>query len=236
MSKRQPDFSLSRRLAAFSVHVLTASGVAFGLLALLAAHGQRFTEMFLWLGVALIIDGIDGPLARRFRVKEVLPQWSGETLDLVVDYLNYVIVPAYALMLSGILPSPLHYLCGIAITVTAALYFADSRMKTDDAFFRGFPAVWNVVVFYLLVGKPSGAVAAATVILLCIMTFVPVPFLHPFRVTRLRWLTLALLAAWASLAAVTLAYDLSPPPPVWMALLVIGLYFLGAGLMRVRQK
>ena len=229
------EHSAAERAGAFAVHILTASGVAFGLLALLAAHERRFTTMFLWLGIALFVDGIDGPLARRLRAKEVLPHWSGETLDLVVDYLNYVIVPAYALVLSGLIPAPLSYAAGVAIAVTSALYFADTRMKTEDAFFRGFPAAWNVVAFYLLIGRPSPELTIGLIILLCIMTFVPVPFLHPFRVKRLRYLTLALLAAWVALAAIALAYDLSPPQAVWLALLVIAVYFLGAGLFRNRK-
>ena len=230
-----PVFSVAQRAVAFAVHILTASGVAIGLLALLAAHERQFTSMFLWLGLALIIDGIDGPLARRFRVKEVLPHWSGDTLDLVVDYLNYVIVPAYALVLSGLIPAPLSYAAGSVIAVTSALYFADTRMKTDDAFFRGFPAVWNVVVFYLLIGKPSAELALGVVAVLCAMTFIPIPFLHPFRVEQYRYITLALLAAWTMLAAVSLAYDLSPPQSVWLALLVIAVYFLGAGIFRTRK-
>jgi phosphatidylcholine synthase len=228
------EHSVAKRAGAFAVHVLTASGVALGLLALLAAHERRFTAMFVWLGIALFVDGIDGPLARYLRVKEVLPHWSGETLDLVVDYLNYVMVPAYALVLSGLIPGPWSYVAGGAIAVTSALYFADTRMKTEDAFFRGFPAVWNVVVFYLLVGKPSAEIALATVLLLCALTFVPVPFLHPFRVKRLRYVTLSLLAAWTLLAGMALAYDLSPPQTVWFALLVIALYFVSAGIFRTR--
>jgi phosphatidylcholine synthase len=229
-----PENSVAQRASAFAVHILTASGVAFGLLALLAAHERRFTAMFLWLGIALIVDGIDGPIARRLRVKDVLPHWSGDTLDLVVDYLNYVMVPAYALVLSGLIPAPWSLAAGTAITITSALYFADTRMKTEDAFFRGFPAVWNVVVFYLLIGKPSAEIALGVVILLSILTFVPVPFLHPFRVKRFRLVTLALLAAWTVLAAISLAYDLSPPSAVWLALLLIAVYFLGAGIFRTR--
>jgi phosphatidylcholine synthase len=230
----QAKFSASELVTAFSVHVLTASGVAFGLLALIAAHERRFTVVFLWLGIALAVDAIDGPLARRFRVKEVLPHWSGEILDLVVDYLNYVIVPAYALVLSGLIPAPLSHAAGAVIAVTGALYFADTRMKTEDAFFRGFPAVWNIVVFYLLIGKPSPEIALAAIVLFCIMTFVPVPFLHPFRVKKMRIVTLALLAVWIACAAAALAYDLSPPRYVWLALMVIGVYFLGAGIFRTR--
>jgi phosphatidylcholine synthase len=230
------DRTPAKRALAFSVHILTASGVVFGLLALLAAHERRFTAMFFWLGIALIIDAIDGPLARKLRVKEILPDWSGDTLDLVVDYLNYVMVPAYALIMSAMIGAPLSYVAAGAIAMTSALYFADTRMKTEDAFFRGFPAVWNVVVFYLLVTKPPEAVSVAVIMLLCAMTFIPVPFLHPFRVQRLRHLTIVLLALWTILAIVTLAYDLSPPPYVAGALLVIGFYFAAAGIFRVRTK
>lgn len=230
-----PEYSTAQRAAAFAIHILTASGVAFGLLALLAAHERRFSAMFLWLGFALIVDGIDGPFARRLRVKDVLPNWSGDTLDLVVDYLNYVMVPAYALVLSGLIPPPLSLVAGAAITITGALYFADTRMKTEDAFFRGFPAVWNIVVFYLLIGRPSPELTFGLIVVLCIMTFVPIPFLHPFRVRRLRYLTLALLAAWSALAALALAYELSPPPTVWFALLLIAVYFLVAGIFRDRR-
>lgn len=222
----------AERIQAFAVHLLTASGVVFGLAALLAAHRMQFTEMFLWLGVALFVDALDGPLARTLRVKERLPDWSGETLDLVVDYLNYAMIPAYALVLSGQINTPLSYAAGAGIAMTSALYFADTRMKTGDAYFRGFPAVWNAVVFYLLVFKPGSTISFAVVTLLCVLTFVPFPFLHPVRVMRMRWLTLPLLAGWAGFAGAALAYDLSPPGYVLAGLAMIGLYFLGAGALR----
>lgn len=229
-------YSTARRIGAFAVHLLTASGVALGLLALLAAHQQRFAEMFLWLGIALFVDGIDGPLARRFQVAKVLPQWSGETLDLVVDYLNYVVVPAYALLISGIISAPLSYIAGSAIAVTSALYFSDTRMKTRDGYFRGFPAAWNVIVFYLLIGKPPQEVSLIVIAALCVMTFAPVPFVHPFRVGRLRYVTISLIAVWAALAITALAYDLSPPQAVWIAMLLLAVYFLSAGLLRARAQ
>jgi phosphatidylcholine synthase len=223
------------RALAFSVHLLTASGVFVGLLALLAAHERRFTAMFIWLGAALAIDAVDGPLARKLNVREVLPHWSGDTLDLVVDYLNYVVVPAYALVVSGILNPALSYAAAAGIVVTSALYFADTRMKTDDAFFRGFPAVWNVVAFYLLIGKLAEPVTFAIIVVLCVLTFVPVPFLHPFRVRALRPVTLAILAGWIALAAIALAHELSPPRYVWFGLVLIALYFLSAGGLRSRS-
>lgn len=233
MKSRSP-YSLTERMQAFAVHVLTASGVAFGLLALLAAHERRFSAMFLWLGIALIVDGIDGPLARRLRVREVLPHWSGDILDLVVDYLNYVMVPAYALVVSGLIPPLWSYAASAAITVTGALYFADLRMKTEESYFRGFPACWNLVVFYLFLLKPSPMIAAAAVAVFSALTFAPVAFLHPLRVRRLRGLNLMLLGAWAVFALISLMYELAPPAYAVIALGVIGLYFLAAGFLRTR--
>src|ERR1700739_507400 len=140
--------------AAFAVHVFTASGAACALLALIAAVRNDWPQMFVWLGVALFIDGGDGTFARRLHVAEVLPRWSGDVLDLVVDILHYVFVPAYALAASGLLPAPAAIPLGILIVVTGTLYFGDRLMKTSDYYFRGFPAVWNVAAFYLFLLKP----------------------------------------------------------------------------------
>jgi hypothetical protein len=124
-------------VAAFAVHVFTACGAACALLALIAAVRAEWARMFLWLGLALIIDGVDGTLARRLRVAELLPRWSGELLDFVVDFTTYVFVPAYAIAAGGLLPPAAALPLGLIVTVTGALYFADRRMKTPDSYFRG---------------------------------------------------------------------------------------------------
>jgi phosphatidylcholine synthase len=214
------------------VHILTASGAALALLALLAAIGGRWSEMFAWLGAALVVDAADGPLARYFRVADTLPRWSGDTLDLVVDFLTYVFVPAYAIAASGLLGAPLDVVAGVVIVVTGGLYFADRRMKTHDNYFRGFPALWNCVAFYLLLLRPTPWFSAAAIVLLAVLTFVPFPFLHPVRVKRLRGLNLALLAVWAGLGAAAIARDLAPGPWVTAGLCAIGLYVLAAGVLR----
>jgi phosphatidylcholine synthase len=220
------------RIRAFVVHIFTACGAALALLALILATGGHWAAMFFCLGLALIVDGIDGPLARAFRVAEVLPRWSGETLDLVVDYVTYVFVPAYAIAASGYLPQGLAIPLGILVAVTGTLYFADREMKTRDNYFRGFPAVWNLVAFYLYVLMPEPWIAAAAVIALAALTFAPVRFVHPLRVKNLRVLNIALLAAWAALALLTVIQSLAPGPAVTAALSVIALYFLAAGLLR----
>ncbi len=216
---------------AFAVHVFTAGGVALGFLALMAAFERRWTIMFWCLGAALFIDGIDGTFARKYRVAEVLPRWSGDTLDLVVDFITYVFVPAYAIAASGLLPSVLAIPAALLIVVTGALYFSDRDMKTPDNYFRGFPALWNAVAFYLFVLRPAPWLTAAVIIVLAVLTFVPFKFLHPFRVTRLRAVTLAALLLWGLLAAAALFYDLAPGPWIAYGLVIIAIYLVAVGLV-----
>jgi phosphatidylcholine synthase len=218
-------------LRAFSVHVVTASGAALALLALIFATGGQWPAMFLCLGLALVVDGVDGPLARSFKVAEVLPRWSGDTLDIVVDFTTYVFVPAYAIAGSGLLAPELALPAAIIIVVTGAIYFADRNMKTDDNYFRGFPVLWNLAAFYLDLLQPGEWLTAAIVAALAILTFAPVKFLHPLRVTRLRALNIFLLALWAVLALVAVIGDLSPPPPVIWGLCLIAVYFFAVGLL-----
>jgi phosphatidylcholine synthase len=224
------------QVAAFAVHALTASGTAIAFGALIAAVMGEFTVMFALLGVALIVDGVDGYLARRLRVAHVLPRWSGETLDHVVDYLTYVFVPAYALASGAILPQPLAIPAAMVILVSSAIYFADKLMKTDDGYFRGFPALWNLATFYLFLIQPPPFFALAVVALLVILTFAPVYFVHPLRAKRWPAVNLLLLAVWAALALVALVYHLAPPPAYVAGLLLIGIYFITVGLARPARR
>jgi phosphatidylcholine synthase len=219
------------RAAAFSVHVFTALGAGVALIAMLEAVRQHWAAMFAWLGVALIIDALDGPIARRLDVVRVQPNWSGEVLDLVVDFITYVFVPAYAITASGLLLPLAAPLLGIGIVVTSALYFADRRMKTDDNHFRGFPALWNAAAFYLFLLHWPPAASTLAVAALIVLTFIPFHVLHPVRVARLRWLTLTLIAVWAVLVIYALARDFDVGRGVTVALCAIALYIVGSDAM-----
>ena len=220
------------RFRAFTVHVFSATGAALALLALILATGGHWAAMFLCLGVALIVDGIDGPMARAFDVQKVLPRWSGDTLDLVVDFTTYVFVPAFAIAASGLLPEPLAIPAGIVIVTSGALYFADREMKTKDNYFRGFPAIWNLAAFYLYLIEPPEWAAAVAVVVLAALSFAPIKFLHPLRVRHWRLFNVALLAVWALLAFVAVVQDLAPGLYVTAALSIIAVYFFAAGLLR----
>ena len=190
--------------------------------------------MFLTLGAALIIDGIDGPLARAAKVSEVLPRWSGDTLDLVVDFITYVFVPAYAIAASGLMPPFLAIPCGAIVVITGAIYFADRDMKTRDNHFRGFPAVCNVVAFYLYVVQPPEWIGAAMIAIFAVLTFAPVKFVHPLRVRTLRPVTTGLMGVWIVLAALAVLQNLNADTWIVTGLCLIAVYFLGAGLVTKR--
>ena len=228
----ETDGTPLRRASAFAVHVLTASGAAFALLALLAAVGRNWPLMFVWLGAALLVDGVDGTIARHLRVSALLPRWSGDSLDFVVDFVTYVFVPAYAIAASGLLPGLAAVPAGIIIVMSGALYFADRQMKMGDNCFRGFPALWNVAAFYLFVARPDPWAGFAAVAALAALTFVPFPFVHPLRVVRLRSVNIVLLLIWCVLAAAAVGRNLDPAPWITATLCGIGLYFLGIGTLR----
>jgi phosphatidylcholine synthase len=221
------------RFSGFLVHCLTASGAALGLAALFAAVDGHYASMFAWLGAAFVIDAVDGSLARRTNVGETVPYIDGVLLDLVVDFLTYAVVPLVALWRSGLLAPPLAVLVCCAVCAASALYFADRRMKTDDLWFRGFPAIWNVLVFYLLVLRPGPPVATVIVIAAACLMFAPVVFVHPLRVVRLRPLTLMAAGVWSAAAIAAVAQGLSEAGLlVKAALIAVALYFLALPLFR----
>jgi len=220
------------RIRAFTVHIFTATGAALALLAMILATGGHWAAMFLCLGLALVVDGADGPLARAFDVQKLLPRWSGDTLDLVVDFTTYVFVPAYAISASGLLPQWLAIPAGIVVVISGALYFSDREMKTKDNYFHGFPAVWNLAAFYLYLLEPPEWVAAIAVVVLAALSFAPIKFLHPLRVQHWRMFNIVLLALWAVLAFVAVVEDLSPGIYITLPLSLIAIYFFAVGLLR----
>ncbi len=195
-----------RIAAAAAVHTLTASGAVLALFSLLSAVDGQWAASFAWLGAALIVDGIDGPLARKVGVKQVLPRFSGEELDHLVDYLTYVTIPAFMVARSDIAPESLRLSLAGTMMLVSLYHFSDTESKTKDGYFVGFPAIWNVVVLYCFVlGLP--AAASASLIAICAaLTFVPLHWVHPVRVKRLRVLTLVVVSAWGVAAAAAIVH------------------------------
>ncbi|WP_319824605.1 CDP-alcohol phosphatidyltransferase family protein [Thalassovita sp.] len=215
---------------ALSVHLLTATGAVFAMLAMLAAVDGKWSLMFLWLVVAFAVDGVDGPLARRYHVKHYAARFDGQLLDLIIDYLTYVFIPAFALFKSDLLPGWTGWFAIIIITFASALYFADNRMKTKDNSFNGFPGCWNMLVLVLFALKPSFWVILGLVSVLAVAMFLPLKFIHPVRTMRWRALSLPVALAWTFFAGWAAWVDFHPESWAHWGLVVTSVHLLGVGI------
>lgn len=221
---------MTLRLKALLVHLFTGTGAVLAMLAMLEAVELRWDAMFVWLVVALFVDGIDGPLARRYDVKTNWPTYDGVLLDLIIDYLTYVFIPAFALFKSDLLPGWTGWLAIIVITYGSAIYFVDTRMKTKDNSFAGFPACWNMFILVMFALHPSEGVILAFVIALTVAMFTNLKFIHPTRTKRWRKISLPIALAWTFFAGWAAWVDFHPASWAHWGLVVTSLYLTFAGI------
>ena len=217
-------------MRALSVHLLTATGAVFAMLAMLAAVQENWPVMLLWLVVAFAVDGIDGPLARKYDVRTNAPRFDGVLLDLIIDYLTYVFIPAFALFQSGLLPGWTGWFAIIVITFASAMYFADTRMKTTDKSFQGFPGCWNMMVLVMFAIEPGFWVILLLVAALAAAMFLPLKFIHPVRTARWRLVSLPTAIAWTFFAGWAAWVQFDPQSWAHWGLVLTSLYLLGAGI------
>ena len=223
---------MTPQVKAIFVHLFTATGAVFAMLAMLAAAEAKWSLMFLWLIVAFAVDGIDGPLARWYDVKQNAPRFDGVLLDLIIDYLTYVFIPAFALFKSGLLPGWTGWVAIIIITFASAVYFCDSKMKTKDNSFSGFPGCWNMVVIVLFALSPNFWVILTLVSLISLSMFLPLKFIHPVRTERWRWISLPVALAWVFFAGWAAWVDFHPQSWAHWGLLSSTIYLLFSGIVQ----
>ncbi len=217
---------------ALAVHLLTATGAVLAMLAMLAAVDGNWDLMWFWLVVAFAVDGIDGPLARRYEVDQNAPRYDGALMDLIIDYITYVFIPAYALFASGLLPEWAGWFATILIIFASIIYFADTGMKTRDYSFSGFPGCWNMAVLVFFALEPSSWVILLLVVLLAISMFLPLKFVHPVRTARWRKLTLPATSLWVVLAGLAVATDFNLSGWAEWALAATSIYLVLAGVVQ----
>jgi phosphatidylcholine synthase len=222
--------------AAALVHVFTALGAVCALLATHTAVAGAWETMFAWLGVAVIIDGVDGTLARRAKVKQWLPRFSGDRLDLVIDYLTYVFVPTFALLQAGFLIGAWGLALAALILLSSLFHFSDTGSKAADHSFVGFPAIWNLVAFYIFAFAVPRPAAAALVLACVALTFVPLKWAHPMRTVRLRPVTIAAAVLWGIAAAFVIGSGFPAGPWSGAALLLVAAYGIGLTIYAGRAR
>ncbi|SDD28664.1 CDP-alcohol phosphatidyltransferase family protein [Ruegeria marina] len=224
---------MTSQFRALCVHLFTATGAVFSMLAMLAAVDAKWDLMFLWLVVAFVVDGIDGPLARKYHVKTYAPEFDGVLLDLIIDYLTYVFIPAFALFKSGLMDGWTGWFAIIVITFASAMYFADTRMKTKDNSFSGFPGCWNMVVLVIFALEPNFWVSLVLVTVLAVAMFLPLKFVHPVRTERWRAVTLPMALAWTFFAGWAAWVEFHPESWAHWGLVVTSLYLIFAGIAQM---
>ena len=186
------------KIAAGAVHGFTASGAVLGFLAIISILNNDLVGAFLWLGLALLIDGIDGSLACKIGVLDKTPNIDGSTLDNVIDYLNYVIIPALMIYWFQMVPNGWEIILPAGMFAVSLYTFANINMKTNDYYFSGFPAVWNIVVLYFYILNTHPIINVIVILLLFIFTFIPIKFVHPLRVKKIRNLTIFCTVLWSA--------------------------------------
>ncbi len=225
------------QIRAFAVHLYTASGAVLAFLIVLAAiKGDVIQALWIML-VAMIIDGTDGWLARRFHVSEVLPWFDGRRLDDIVDYLTYVFAPMLLLWSNDYLPArPGGMALALLPLLASSFQFCRVDAKTSDHFFLGFPSYWNIVVFYTFIFKIPPLAVGVILLICCMLVFVPIRYLYPSRTIQFRPLTLLLTGLW--LLSYALVLQQMPTPQLLLLdyLLVYPLYYVGVSLYLTVQS
>ena len=216
------------RAAAAAVHLFTATGAVLALLMVHFSY-EHEVQRVLWLFlVAMIIDGTDGMLARRFKVKAVLPGFDGALLDNIVDYMTYALAPMALLWANGYLPDGAAGGVVASIPLLASTYqFCRTDAKTDDHFFLGFPSYWNIVAFYVVVWELSTVATTVLLLLLSVLVFVPIKYLYPSRTEKLWYVNMTLATLWLALwAAITASLPDAPAVLVWLSLVYVVYYIV----------
>ncbi|MCW2608714.1 MAG: CDP-diacylglycerol-cholineO-phosphatidyl transferase [Frankiales bacterium] len=229
--------STGQRAAGWAVHAYTATGSVFALLFVIAAVDGDLKEAFVWSTAAMVVDGTDGTLARRFDVKRHVPEFDGALLDNIVDYLTYVFAPLVLLQQNGFLPRGTAGLVVASLPLLASCYqFCRTDAKTDDHLFLGFPSYWNVVAFYVVVLELGRTTTTVVLLVLTVLVFVPIGYLYPSRATSSRGLHNALAALWGLSTIVLLVQLPDPSRPLALASLLYVPYYLAVSLLLTARR
>jgi len=167
---------------------------------LVAVFEDKQELAFIFMGLALLVDGVDGTLARLAKVTQVTPQVDGASLDNVVDMFNYSVLPALMIYWFEMVPEKFSIPAAASIMAVSCYTFADTSMKTSDYYFKGFAAFWNLLVLYFFLLETSQVTNLIIIGVCCILTFAPIKLIHPMRVKAWRSITIPMTVLWGATA------------------------------------
>ncbi|QJC22674.1 phosphatidylcholine synthase [Arcanobacterium buesumense] len=213
--KDQRPYPLSHYVSAWAVHAFTMTGVIWVILAIRALMIDDYKMMWLWLGIALVVDAADGPMARKTKVTEVIPWFSGTMMDNIVDYMTWTMVPV--VFMAKVLPFGGEYfaIAAAILAATSSMFcYANTLMKSADWYFVGFPAAWNIVIVIMWLFGTNAITNWIVVILFSVLALIPWKWIHPFRVKHLRIFNAIAAIVWVVITAIWVA--VYPGTPLWI--------------------
>ena len=225
--------SKRRQAMAWSAHLFTATGAIWGLLAILAISSEEWLLAFAWMGLAVFVDSFDGIWARRVHVKSMLPHFDGALLDNMIDFLNYVFVPAYFLYTSNLLPQRYALVGAVLILLASSYQFCQDDAKTEDHYFKGFPSYWNIMVYYMFIMGGAPWLNLTVLVILSALVFVPIKYVYPTRTAMHKQLTMTLATLWGVINVLILVrYPQRDSILLWASLLFV-VYYCGLSFYRM---
>jgi phosphatidylcholine synthase len=215
------------------VHLFTSIGAVLGLSTLSAIHRQHFVLAFWLMMGAVIVDAVDGLLARKAMTKVAAPRIDGALLDNIIDYVNFVMAPAFFMVESNLLPENWRFVVASIVVLVSAYQFTQIDAKTTDHFFKGFPSYWNIAIFYLFICDTTPRTNVAILLILAVLVFVPIKYVYPSRLEYLSpnpWIRRLMMAAsivWGvSTAGLLWLYPDTSPVLMTLSVSYIALYGL----------
>jgi phosphatidylcholine synthase len=225
--------SKRRQAMAWSAHLFTATGAIWGMLSILAISSEEWLLAFAWMGLAVFVDSFDGIWARRVHVKSMLPHFDGALLDNMIDFLNYVFVPAYFLYTSNLLPQRYAFIGAVLILLASSYQFCQDDAKTEDHYFKGFPSYWNIMVYYMFIMGGAPWLNFTVLVILSALVFVPIKYVYPTRTAMHKQLTMTLATLWGVINVLILVrYPQRDPVLLWASLLFV-VYYCGLSFYRM---
>ena len=225
------------KLISFSIHFFTGIGIIAGFLALIAVLNNNQKEAFLWLGLAFIIDSVDGTLARRFNVEKNLPNIDGKMLDSIIDFFNYVIVPSLMIYWFEYVPDQFNVYIPLILIFISIYSYVNINVLTNDNYYNGFPAIWNVIVLYFYVFGTSQNFNLIFLILLILLKFSPIKCIHPLRVKKLKNLSIFFTIVWfitSTFLIITKNLNINPLYEIFLMFswVISNIYFISVSMFK----
>lgn len=167
------------------VHLLTASGLIIGMAAAVTINAGQYRDALLLLVLTIVIDAIDGPLARMVMVKKYIKDFDGTLLDNIVDFITWVFLPCYLMIQAQMLPEREGFIAAAIILICAAYQFCCSDVKTYSSTFKRWPSAWSILVILMFIWQAKAWLIWTAIIACVVLSLIPIYYIHPFQKNRL---------------------------------------------------